>query len=125
MGAAKSHSLQRENDFFVHAGRSISRPRRLEPRVVLRRLAELSLAKVHGAFDVCAAERLLGPEVIVRSATDTKVLGVRATAEGVRDDVIELEERRRFATVAVGGNVRATAAVVFENEPADRNRNVP
>ena len=56
----------------------------------IRGNAVLALAQVDGAVDVGATERLLGGEAIVGAAADAQVFGFRASAEGVRDDVIEL-----------------------------------
>ena len=66
-----------------------------------------------GPVDVGATERLFGPEAIVGAAADAEILGFRAAAERVGDDVIELEERSRFAAVAVGGDVGAAASVAL------------
>jgi hypothetical protein len=94
-------------------------------RDVARADAGLSLAQVHGAFDARSAEGLFGRETIVGATTDAEVLGFSAAAEGVGNDVIELEECRRFTTVPVGGDVRAAAVVAFEDEAAVGARDVP
>jgi hypothetical protein len=79
---------------------------------------------VNGAFDVGSTEGLFGPQPIVRATTDAEVFGFEATAEGVRNDVIELEERGRVATMALRGNVGAAIPVSFEDEAANGIRNV-
>jgi hypothetical protein len=83
-----------------------------------------SLARVHRAFDMRPAESLFGPEAIVRPTTDAEVLGFGSAAEGVGNDVVELEKRRCVATMAVGGNVGAAAAIAFKDEAAHGVRNV-
>ena len=83
------------------------------------------LAKVHGAFDVGSAEGPFSPQAIVRPTADAEVFRFDATAEGAGDDMIELEKRRGFAALAVGGNVGAPTAIAFEDAAAVGVRNVP
>ena len=87
-------------------------------------LSLATLAKVHGAFDMGSAEGLFGPQAIVRPTADPEVFRFGATTESVGNDVIELEERRRLAALAVRGNVGAATPVSFEDEAADGVRNV-
>jgi hypothetical protein len=65
---------------------------------------------------------LFGPKLIVRSATDTKVLCFVTATECARVGVIELEKRACLATTTIRRNVRATQAVPLENVPANRVR---
>jgi hypothetical protein len=106
LGAVKSELFECDDDLLARVERDV------------RGDAVLALAQVDGAVDVGATECLLGPEAIVGAAADAEVFGFAAAAEGVGDDVVELEKCGRFAAVAVGGDVRAAASVSLEDEAA-------
>jgi hypothetical protein len=86
----KAELFECEDDLLTHVDRAVLGD------------AVLALAQVDGAVDVGAAEGLLGPETIVRTTTNAEVFGLRPSAEGVGDDVIQFQERRRLATMAFG-----------------------
>ena len=85
-----------------------------EPLIVMRG-RRLFLAKVPPPFDPFATEGLLGPELIVGSASDTKVLRFVGSADRLGLGMIELEEGARFAATPVLGNVGTLRAVALED----------
>jgi hypothetical protein len=78
------------------------------------------LAVLDPLFDVSFAERVLGVQTIVRAATHAEVVFVVGAAERACDDVIELEERRRRATIPGGVAESAALAVSFEDRAPRR-----
>ena len=61
----------------------------------------LALAQVHASLDVLAAEGLLGREPVVVSAQEAQVLGLTASPQSARLDVIDLEEGLGLAAPAI------------------------
>jgi hypothetical protein len=74
------------------------------------------------ALHVLLAERLLGVEEVVRPAADAEVLGLAGAAACTRDDVIELDPRRRRAAMPIGRGEGAALAVPLEDRAARRSR---
>src|SRR5688572_28992214 len=72
-----------------------------------------------------ATERLLRMELVVRATADAQVLTFVTSTERARDDVIELEERRRGATFTRAVDEGASFAVPLEHLAANLLRDVP
>jgi hypothetical protein len=125
LSAPKAHALERRPHFFQNLRfKLIVRPRLV--RVLLLLIASapaLLLAEAPLAVDLFTTENLLGPELIVRPATNAKILGGVSASHGSWLGMIEFEKRARFAATAVGRDIGAAHAVALEDLSPCRSRN--
>jgi len=116
----KTHATECEMEFLERGSGFVwlySRERRRLSALALG-LRALFLEKVPAPFHPLAAEDLLGPELIVGSATHAEVMNVVSATEGFWLGVIELEKCASFATATIFGDIRTLDAVALEHRAA-------